>query len=63
MDRKAWIAIVFSILGLVAWQWYYVKTYSPKRPVASSTGVPAPTPVAIQLRVPWRNLPRCESSL
>ena len=30
MDRKAWIAIILSVLGLVLWQWYYVKTYSPK---------------------------------
>ena len=30
MDRKAWIAIILSILGLAAWQWYYVKTYSRK---------------------------------
>ena len=30
MDRKAWIAIILSVLGLVLWQWYYVKNYSPK---------------------------------
>ena len=35
MDRKAWIAIILSVLGLVAWQWYYLRTYSRKPPVAS----------------------------
>jgi YidC/Oxa1 family membrane protein insertase len=48
MDRKAWIAIIFSILGLVAWQWYYVKTYSPKPPVAAPRAS-APTPVPAQV--------------
>lgn len=48
MDRKAWIAIILSILGLVAWQWYYVKTYSqkPAEPVPAGTpgSDPASTP-------------------
>lgn len=30
MDRKAWIAIILSVIGLGAWQWYYAKTYSVK---------------------------------
>jgi hypothetical protein len=56
MDRKAWIAIIFSILGLVAWQWYYVKTYSPKPPVAGqevtvATPTPAQAPVATPIPV------------
>lgn len=53
MDRKAWIAIVFSIVGLVAWQWYYMKTYSkPGRPgspagaAASASASPAATATA-----------------
>ena len=46
MDRKAWIAIVLSILGLAAWQWYYVKTYSRKVPVASQQTAATPAPSA-----------------
>ncbi|HEY5743776.1 MAG TPA: membrane protein insertase YidC, partial [Terrimicrobiaceae bacterium] len=57
MDRKAWIAIIFSLLGLVAWQWYYVKTYSRKGPPvaaeeAVTTPVPATTPTAIPTPLP-----------
>jgi YidC/Oxa1 family membrane protein insertase len=45
MDRKAWIAIILSVLGLVLWQWYYVKNYSPKPHVATpETVVANPTP-------------------
>jgi YidC/Oxa1 family membrane protein insertase len=45
MDRKAWIAIILSVLGLVLWQWYYVKTYSPKPHVAApETTAAAPSP-------------------
>ena len=36
MDRKAWIAVILSVLGLAAWQWYYVKTYSRKPPAVSA---------------------------
>jgi len=28
MDRKAWIAIILSVIGLGTWQWFYVKNYS-----------------------------------
>ena len=45
MDRKAWIAIILSVLGLVLWQWSYVKNYSPKPHVATPEAVVAkPTP-------------------
>ena len=52
MDRKAWIAIILSIIGLAAWQWSCVKTYSRKVPVppqeeaASAAPAPSATPVA-----------------
>jgi YidC/Oxa1 family membrane protein insertase len=29
MDRKTWIFVGFSILGIVLWQWYYTVTYGP----------------------------------
>ena len=45
MDRKAWIAVILSVLGLAAWQWYYVKTYS-RKPPCSFGARPPPTPVA-----------------
>ena len=52
MDRKAWIAIVLSILGLAAWQWYYVKTYSRKVPVASPQAAATPAPSVAPVATP-----------
>jgi YidC/Oxa1 family membrane protein insertase len=52
MDRKAWIAIVLSILGLAAWQWYYVKTYSRKVPVASQQAAATPAPSVAPMAAP-----------
>ena len=52
MDRKAWIAIVLSILGLAAWQWYYVKTYSRKVPVASQQAAATPAPSVAPMATP-----------
>src|SRR5512144_1852830 len=50
MDRKAWIAVVLSILGLIAWQWYYVHKYSPKpgapRPQTAEAAPKSPSPSA-----------------
>lgn len=47
MDRKAWIAIILSIAGLVGWQWYYIKAYGNKtaaKPApAAAAGTPAPS--------------------
>ena len=43
MDRKAWIAIILSIAGLVGWQWYYVKTYG-NRTTQKTTAAPSATP-------------------
>jgi YidC/Oxa1 family membrane protein insertase len=44
MDRKAWIAVILSVLGLAAWQWYYVKTYSRKAPAVSAKAPASPSP-------------------
>ena len=50
MDRKAWIAIIFSVAGLFAWQWYVSKNFksapaAPPAPVA--TALPSATPDTI----------------
>ena len=52
MDRKAWIAIILSVLGLAAWQWYYVKTYSRKVPVASQRAAATPAPSVAPVATP-----------
>jgi YidC/Oxa1 family membrane protein insertase len=52
MDRKAWIAIILSVLGLAAWQWYYVKTYSRKVPVASEQAPATPAPSVAPVATP-----------
>jgi YidC/Oxa1 family membrane protein insertase len=60
MDRKAWIAIILSVLGLVLWQWYYVKNYSPRPHVAAPETVaptPAATPSAVSTPAPVREEP------
>jgi len=43
MDRKSWIAIILSIAGLFAWQWYISKYYPQPEPVPAGTA-PAATP-------------------
>lgn len=62
MDRKSWIAIILSVTGLFAWQWYVSKYYAPQTPpvaapaspdaTASAAAAPAPSatpsPVADQ---------------
>ena len=55
MDRKSWIAIILSVAGLFAWQWYVTKYYpqpetppaapSPVVPAEPSTLAPTPAPV------------------
>jgi YidC/Oxa1 family membrane protein insertase len=42
MDRKSWIAIALSVVGLIVWQWYYVKTYSQPAEAAAAAASPAP---------------------
>lgn len=58
MDRKSWIAIALSVIGLFAWQWYVSKYYKPQllksqaatsaptAPTPASSLTPAPTPEA-----------------
>jgi YidC/Oxa1 family membrane protein insertase len=54
MDRKAWIAVVLSILGLIAWQWYYIHKYSPKPrvPGSETAETPKPTPPSAPVAAP-----------
>jgi YidC/Oxa1 family membrane protein insertase len=44
MDRKSWIAIILSVVGLFAWQWYVSKKYppQPKQPDAQAEATPMP---------------------
>ena len=44
MDRKSWIAIILSVTGLFAWQWYVSKYYKQEAPPAASPSSPSATP-------------------
>ncbi|MEI8293782.1 MAG: membrane protein insertase YidC [bacterium] len=44
MDRKSWLAIILSVIGLFVWQWYVSKYYKPQMPTASAASTPTPTP-------------------
>lgn len=46
MDRKAWIAITLSIVGLFAWQWYVSTSYPPTPPPVAPETTPAAAPAA-----------------
>ena len=41
MDRKAWIAITLSVVGLVAWQWYVSKYITPAQQAAAAAAAAA----------------------
>ncbi len=46
MDRKSWIAIILSVVGLFVWQWYVSKYYPPvptPAPGTTPTAAAAPT--------------------
>ena len=48
MDRKAWIAISLSVVGLFAWQWYvgtYITPAQQAAAAAAAAAAPAVTPV------------------
>jgi len=42
MDRKAWIAIILSVAGLFAWQWYVGKYLTPPAKDATAAATPSP---------------------
>jgi len=48
MDRKAWIAIILSVIGLFAWQWYFTKAYGGRNahPAASATPAASAAPAS-----------------
>jgi YidC/Oxa1 family membrane protein insertase len=55
MDRKSWIAIILSLIGLFAWQWYVSKYYKPEAQptTASATAIATPSaPVALPTATP-----------
>lgn len=47
MDRTAWIAVAFCVVGLVLWEIYSFKQIQP-RPVTSAPSVAAPSPIGTQ---------------
>ncbi len=61
MDRKSWIAIILSVAGLFAWQWYVTKYYPQPEttPAAPSPVVPAEPSTLAPTPAPWdrRHLP------
>ncbi len=52
MDRKSWIAIILSVTGLFAWQWYISKYYTPEPLPAGASAAPTATPSAAVAATP-----------
>jgi len=52
MDRKTWIAITFSVIGLIAWQWYFSHAYPTPPPQAAAVSVASPTPIPLATATP-----------
>ena len=46
MDRKAWIAITLSVVGLVGWQWYVGKYITPAQQAAAAAAAASASPAA-----------------
>ena len=56
MDRKSWIAIILSVTGLFAWQWYISKYYTPEPLPAGPSAAPTATPSAAVAATPAASL-------
>ena len=52
MDRKSWIAIILSVTGLFAWQWYVSKYYKPEPLPAGAPAEPLASPSAAVAATP-----------
>lgn len=62
MDRKTWIFVGLSILGIVLWQWYYTATYGPyleqqrleseRAAAVAAAASPSPSPVEEGMATP-----------
>ncbi|MFM8763598.1 MAG: hypothetical protein ACKOEZ_02010, partial [Spartobacteria bacterium] len=52
MDRKSWIAIILSVTGLFAWQWYVSKYYAPQTPPVAAPASPDATASAAAAAAP-----------
>lgn len=44
MDRTSWIAIILSVIGLFAWQWYVAEYHTPPPRSAEAEAADAPSP-------------------
>jgi YidC/Oxa1 family membrane protein insertase len=72
MDKKAWIAISLSVIGMIAWQWYYNKelaknlpaTPPPAAQTAATPGAsPALAPAASNPATPAAAAPNIEAAV
>lgn len=67
MDRTSWIAIIISVLGLFAWQWYVSEHFAPPQaptaqaPTATPPPVPLPEPTTVATPSPAVMTARAES--
>lgn len=67
MDRTSWIAIILSVIGLFAWQWYVSEHLAPPQappaqaPAATTPPVPSPEPTTAPTPSPAAMTARAES--
>jgi len=52
MDRKSWIGLILSVVGLITWEWYYLKTYAPSMHHTAESTLSAPTGTALPTTSP-----------